>query len=173
MSNKYLVTLPREFFNNNTVDVARSLLGQILVFNSHKAIITETESYRGSDDAASHAFKGKTNRSTVMFGKSGMSYVYLIYGMYHCLNIVTEGENAAGAVLIRGAKIIDTDILLSGPGKLCRHLQITREHNNIDLINNENFYIAKGHEVNNFKATPRIGISNAKDRLWRFVADNS
>src|ERR1700729_4260135 len=112
--------LGRDFFNRNCAEVARDLLGQILVFGNYQGIITETESYRGLDDPASHAFKGPTPRAKIMFGTPGTSYVYLIYGMYHCLNIVTEEEESPSAVLIRGLKLIKPDVaILNGPGKIC------------------------------------------------------
>ena len=95
------------FYNRHVVEVAQDLLGMTLVFKEHRALITETEAYRGIDDGASHAFNGPTPRSQVMFGAPGMSYVYFIYGMYHCLNIVTEPEGHPSAVLIRGVKLLD------------------------------------------------------------------
>src|SRR3954469_10994490 len=135
--------LERDFFNRPCPEVARDLLGQTLVFKNFTGIITETESYRGIDDPASHAHRGPTPRASIMFGKPGISYVYLIYGMYHCLNIVTEEEGSASAVLIRGLKLISpTTKLLNGPGKLCRELSINKTHNNIDLISQEDFYVA-------------------------------
>ena len=162
----------REFFNDNTVTVAQKLLGQILVFNEYQGIITETEAYRGLDDPASHAYKRATPRSAIMFGMPGFAYVYLTYGMYHCLNIVTENDGKPGAVLIRGLKLLaPTEIILNGPGKLCRQLGITRENNNTDLIDNDNFYVAKGEVVTKFVTTSRIGIKNGLDKQWRFVVD--
>lgn len=165
-----LIALNREFFAASAVEVAKSLLGQILVFNQYQGIITETESYRGLDDPASHAHKGITPRSRVMFGPPGFSYVYFIYGMYHCLNVVTEEVDSPSAVLIRGLKLIlPYEKILNGPGKLCRELSIDKRHNNIDLIDNSNFYIARGENVINYASTPRIGIKTATDKLWRFV----
>lgn len=170
MSNE-IDRLDRDFFNRPCPEVARDLLGQTLVFKNFSGIITETESYRGSDDPASHAFKGSTPRTQVMFGKPGISYVYLIYGMYHCLNFVTEEEGAPSAVLIRGLKLITpTAKLLDGPGKLCRELSINKFHNNIDLTLSDDFYIAKSEAINEFDVTPRIGIKVGLDKLWRFVA---
>ncbi len=163
--------LNRDFFNQSVVNVARELLGKILVFKNHSGLIIETEAYGGVDDPASHAFKGPTARAKVMFGSPGISYVYLIYGMYHCLNVVTEAEGRASAVLIRGIKTLSPNIkLLNGPGKICKEMGITRKHNEIDIITQPDFFIAKGEIVNDFIATPRIGIKRAVDRLWRFVA---
>lgn len=162
--------LEQEFFNRPCPEVARDLLGQILIFKNFTGIITETESYRGVDDPASHAFRGATPRAGIMFCKPGISYVYLIYGMYYCLNFVTEEEGAPSAVLIRGLKLITpTAKLLDGPGKLCRELGINKSHNNIDLTISEDFYVAKSKTINEFDITPRIGIKVGLDKLWRFV----
>lgn len=161
--------LGRSFFQNNTVEVAKNLLGKILVFNDYQGIITETEAYRGEDDPASHAFKF-TPRSRIMFGKAGISYVYLIYGMYHCLNIVTETEGVPGAVLIRGIKQLKPhEDLLDGPGKICRRLEINLNQNNIDLIDIPNFYVADAETISDFVAGPRIGIKKGLDKQWRFL----
>lgn len=200
---KNLKRLKRAFFNRPTLQVAQELLGKILVFNGQMGMITETEAYFGFDDPASHAARGKTPRSAIMFGKAGFSYVYLIYGMYHCLNFVTEKEEFPAAVLIRGIKLLNLEEkeklgpLLDGPGKLCRALGITKEHSGLDVITNNNFYVAslysdvlptissntslkmlKNKEKTNikttaalkFKKTPRIGIKHGLDKLWRFVA---
>ncbi|MBY0545629.1 MAG: DNA-3-methyladenine glycosylase [Gammaproteobacteria bacterium] len=162
------IQLGRDFFDRHTVDVAPDLLGKILVFGKHKGIITETEAYRGDDDPASHAFKGVTPRTRGMFGAPGFSYIYLIYGMYHCLNVTTESENMPGAVLIRGLWVEEEH--LTGPGKLCRHLQLNLQHNGVDLIRNSDFYLADYGITLPFKTTSRIGIKVGGDKLWRFVA---
>lgn len=164
--------LGREFFDRSCVEVAKELLGHILVFNNYQGIITETEAYRGADDPASHAFRGITPRTKVMFGIPGKSYVYLIYGMYYCLNIVTEEEGSPSAVLLRGLKLIQpAQKLLDGPGKICRELQINKLHNELDLINHESFYVSRGTAINDPKITSRIGIKVGNDKLWRFVAN--
>lgn len=157
-----------EFYKNNCVKVAKNLLGKTLVFNDFQGIITETEAYRGSDDEVSHAFKGATKRSAIMFGPPGHIYVYLIYGMYHCLNIVTEDIGQGSAVLIRGLQL--PDIYLNGPGKICRHLGITTKHNGINVTNDDKIYIADGIKIakNKIISTPRIGIKKATDKFWRF-----
>lgn len=159
--------LDKSFFNRHSVEVAKDLLGKVLVFNEFKGIITETEAYRGLEDEASHAFRGMTPRTEVMFGEPGYSYVYFIYGMYHCLNIVTEGKGTASAVLLRG--LLLPSIHLNGPGKLCRYLGITREHSAINLIGNESFYVTEGVDIVTYDITPRIGITKAIDKPWRFV----
>lgn len=166
-----IAKLPYDFYNRDVVEVARDLLGKTLVFGNFKGIITETEAYRGTDDEASHAFKGITPRSQIMFGEPGYSYVYHIYGMYYCLNIVTEEKGTPSAVLIRGLNL--PHIHLDGPGKLCKYLGITREkHNGINLVSNDFFYLTEGINSVTYEATPRIGIKKATDKPWRFVATN-
>lgn len=162
--------LSRDFFNRPTVIVAQELLGKIMIFGSMAGIITETEAYIGQDDPACHAFRGKTPRNAVMFGPAGYSYVYFIYGMYHCLNFVTEEEGQPAAVLIRGLMLIQPEQLhLNGPGKICRHLKITREHNALNLTENEDFYVKESSLSPLYESTPRIGIRRGQDKLWRFV----
>ena len=119
--------LKRNFFNQPTLEVAKNLLGKMLVFEGFSGFVTETEAYIGQDDPACHASKGRTKRTDVMFGPPGYSYVYMIYGMYYCFNIVTEEEGYPAAVLIRGLKLISHDqVLLDGPGKLCKRLNINK-----------------------------------------------
>lgn len=163
--------LTREFFDRPTIDVAKDLLGAELFFYGKSGIITETEAYIGQDDPACHAANGRTKRTEPMFGQPGFSYVYLIYGMYHCLNFVTEQEGFPAAVLIRAIEIDGVNKKeTNGPGKICRYLGITTEHNKTDLIGNKNFHIkATGHQPN-FITTTRIGISKGQEKLWRFVA---
>lgn len=158
--------LDRSFFLRPTVQVAQDLIGKQLTFKNFSGIITETEAYHYQDPAC-HAYRGKTPRNTPMFGLPGYSYVYFIYGMYHCLNVVTEPEGVAAAVLIRGLKM--SDCLLNGPGKLCRHLEITKEHNLIDMITAEDFYLTDIGLKLDFLKTPRIGIRQGTEKLWRFV----
>ncbi|MBS1992785.1 MAG: DNA-3-methyladenine glycosylase [Cyanobacteria bacterium SZAS LIN-3] len=165
-------SLPPSFFARPTVEVARALLGQNLVrrlsdgrLSQHR--IVEVEAYT-QDDPASHAFRGPSKRSAIMFGPPGHAYVYFIYGMYHCLNAVTELDGVAGAVLIRGVQGENLD----GPGKLCRGLQIDLSHNGLALFDSASpLYIAPGKTVaeSDILATARIGISKAQDRLWRYI----
>ena len=162
--------LSRDFFNRPTLIVAQELLGKIMVFDTSAGIITETEAYIGEDDPASHAARGKTQRNAVMFGPAGFTYVYFIYGMHYCLNIVTEEEGFPGAVLIRGLMLIEPSTLqLNGPGKICSHLGITREQNALDLTENDTFYIKDTPFRPPYETTPRIGISKGQEKLWRFV----
>jgi len=165
--------LKKTFFNRPTLLVAEELLGKVLVFKQYRGIITETEAYVGFDDPASHAYRGETPRSKIMFGKPGFSYVYLIYGMYHCLNIVTEKKGFPAAVLIRGIKLLDLDdrdIHLNGPGKICRHLGISKAHDGLDITLGDTLYLGCMNYTLAFSKTPRIGIKVGTDKLWRFLA---
>lgn len=167
--------LPREFFLQSTLHVAQGLLGQKLVFNNQQAIITETEAYIGRDDAACHAAKGRTKRNQSMFKEGGHAYVYLIYGMYYCLNFVTEEEGFPAAVLIRGVELLPENknhhVMLNGPGKLTRFLGINKEQDGIDIITSDRFFVSSTGVSPVYKTTPRIGISKAKELLWRFVVE--
>jgi DNA-3-methyladenine glycosylase len=167
-----LKPLPKEFYNRPTLHVAEDLIGKLLVFGEHKGVITETEAYTGQNDPACHAARGITPRTKVMFGPAGFSYVYFIYGMYHCLNFVTEEEGVGAAVLIRGIKLLDNNHYLNGPGKLCKYLGITKEHNALNITNHPEFFVADIGKRFEFITTPRIGISVAKELPWRFLAVN-
>src|SRR5437667_5362367 len=139
--------LPRAFYAGPTVDVARALLGKVLVHGRTAGIIVETEAYPGGDDLASHSSRGITNRTRVIFGPPGHAYVYFIYGMYECLNLVCEPEGTPGCVLIRalepvaGIEIMERrrtaarkiEDLASGPGKLTLAMSITRAQNGADV----------------------------------------
>lgn len=163
-----MTRLTLDFFNRPTEIVAKELIGQKIMIHHQEAMITETEAYRGLDDPASHAFKGPTPRSRIMFEESGRLYIYLIYGMYHCLNIVAHEDGEAGAVLIRGLQI--DDLHLVGPGKICRHFFIDRTYNDHNLIQSQIVYLKKNIYPINIQATPRIGIKQGTDKLWRYVA---
>ena len=168
--------LPRSYFNHSTVQVARSLIGKYLVRVIDGRIlagkIVEVEAYVGSKDRACHASKGRTQRTEVMFGPAGVAYVYLIYGMYHCLNVVTEREEFPSAVLIRAIEI-DGE-LIDGPGRLCRALEIDRRFNLVDLTIGESLWFEDRGEVvgrGTVGAYPRIGVDYAgewAEKLWRF-----
>jgi DNA-3-methyladenine glycosylase len=172
-------TLPREFYRRSTLDVARDLLGCFLVRKVGRKIvrarIVEVEAYVGEDDLACHASKGRTKRTETMYGDPGHAYVYLIYGMYHCLNIVTEEKGFPAAVLIRGAQVQGVPFKeADGPGKLCRFLEIGRDLNGWDLTRGAKLWLEPGEPVpgRNIQATRRIGVDYAKhckDYLWRFV----
>lgn len=174
--------LKRAFFERSTLQVAPELLGKAIVLRKASkeklGIIVEVEAYT-HDDPACHASRGKTQRTEVMFGPGGFSYVYFIYGMYHCLNLVTEKEGIPGAVLIRALEIPKEDPkVANGPGKLCEYLKITKNHNKIDCckedslltVTNNNLY-----EINesSIVQTERIGISKAAHYPWRwYIKDN-
>lgn len=163
--------LDRDFFERPTLTVAEELIGKTMVFYGTAAVITETEAYVGEDDPACHAARGKTPRNAVMYGKAGITYVYFIYGMYYCLNFVTEAEGFPAAVLIRGVRINGVaDKKLNGPGKLCRFFGITKEHNGKNLTVGKDFYVADTGLTLPFQRTQRIGISAGTEKLWRFVA---
>jgi DNA-3-methyladenine glycosylase len=173
--------LPREFYARDTVLVARELLGTVLVRQldgeRRAGTIVETEAYAGPDDRASHARSGPMGRARLMWGEAGTAYVYLIYGMYDCVNAVTERVGYPGAVLIRALEPIEgladrTD----GPGRLCRAMAIDRRLNGEPLTGDQ-LWIEPG-PVRDFEiaAGPRIGVEYAGDwatRPWRFwVAGN-
>lgn len=170
----------REFYERPTVDVARALLGQRLVHGRTVGIITEVEAYLGLDDKAAHASRGITPRTRVIFGAPGYAYVYLIYGIYECLNIVTERDGQPGCVLIRALHpVAGLDLmrrrrggnadLASGPGKLTAAMGITRRLNGADLTSGS-LLVEPGEALSfNIDVTPRIGISQCVDWPLRFV----
>ena len=168
--------LPHSYFNRPTVQVARSLIGKYLVREIDGRIlageIVEVEAYVGSQDRACHAAKGRTQRTEVMFGPAGVAYVYLIYGMYHCLNVVTEREEFPSAVLIRAIELDGK--LIDGPGRLCRALEIDRRLNRVDLTIGEFLWFEdRGASVKkgDVGIHPRIGVDYAgtwAKKLWRF-----
>jgi DNA-3-methyladenine glycosylase len=156
--------------------VARSLVGKYLVRkNGTRAIagkIIEVEAYVGMQDKACHASKGRTARTDVLFGPPGISYVYLIYGMYHMLNVVTERAEFPAAVLIRAIEV-DGE-LIDGPGKLCRALEVDRSLNRLDMTHGRSLWFedrgarVPGKQVGTF---PRIGVDYAgvwAKKPWRF-----
>lgn len=168
--------LPQHFYARATETVAEELLGKTLVFvtpaRTMRGRIVETEAYLGPHDLACHAFKGRTKRTEVMFGAPGTAYVYLIYGMYHMLNIVTEREDFPAAVLIRALEpVSDLSAATDGPGKLTRTLGITRSHNGLSLLAPP-LYLTGGPAPSRVIRTPRIGIDYAgswKDAPLRFI----
>lgn len=176
-----MTILTRSFYHKDTLEVARGLLGGVLVCRVERktvrARIVETEAYVGEDDLACHASKGRTKRTEVMYGEAGYAYVYMIYGMYHCLNIVTEAKDFPSAVLIRAVEIDgvshkETD----GPGKLCRFLGIDRSLNEWDVTRGEKLWIESGKpsDGETVSATKRVGIDYAghcREYLWRFVLE--
>lgn len=171
--------LPSSFFSRDTIKVAQDLLGKIISINGLKARIVETEAYK--QDAASHAFK-KTERSAIMHETYGHVYVYLIYGMYHCLNFTSDIN--PGAVLIRAVEPLKginrmkknrgTDKitnLCSGPGKLCSALGIDKNHNGLKIGQGLKVF-DDGFKVGEIKTSSRIGIKEGLELDWRFYIDS-
>lgn len=169
--------LQSSFFDRPTLRVAKDFLGKFLIRkNGRKKIsgmITEVEAYIGRKDKASHASRGRTKRTEIMFGEAGFWYVYLIYGMHHCLNIVTEKKGYPAAILIRGVRLLDgTEI--KGPGRVCKYFAIDKGFNTKKAIAKTGLWVADdGVKTvrNKIKKGKRIGVDYAgkwKDRLWRF-----
>lgn len=161
--------LPREFYNRETTHVARDLLGLHLVYRSQGieriGKIVEVEAYLGGHDLACHSSKGLTKRTAVMFGQPGFAYVYLIYGMYHCFNVVTESEGVGAAVLIRALEptlnITDRAV---GPGLLCKAMKIDRQLNAHDLLSDNLFITDQDADLpHHIVEVPRIGVHYAKE----------
>jgi DNA-3-methyladenine glycosylase len=193
--------LRQTFFARDTITVAKELVGCLLqVTGGDGGVvagrIVEVEAYLGENDPASHASRGRTPRSLIMFGPPGFAYVYLIYGMHHCLNFVTEADGIAGAVLVRAVEPVsgrelmaarrgldpgsasDRD-LSAGPGRLCRALAIDCSWNGLPLVpglpdseqpgTGQIRLFHGGALAGGPVATPRIGIRQARDRLQRFI----
>jgi DNA-3-methyladenine glycosylase len=159
--------LPRAFYARDTVTVARELLGKWLVrrANGVERIgrIVEVEAYVGPHDLASHSSKGLTARNRVMFGPPGHAYVYFIYGMYHCFNVVTERAGHGAAVLLRALEPVkNLEGRASGPGLLCRAMAIDRRHNGHDLLSNDLFVAEPDEPVPvDIARSPRVGVDYA------------
>lgn len=160
--------LPRSFYDRDTTLVARELLGKHLVHQAagvkHIAKIVEVEAYLGAHDLAAHSSKGLTARTKIMFGPPGHAYVYLIYGMHHCMNVVTEREGNGAAVLLRAVEpVANVTGKTSGPGLLCRAMEIDRRLNGHDLLS-EDFFIAAPENPGELSIVkrPRIGVDYAK-----------
>ena len=180
-------TLPREFYLQDTVTVAKKLLGKRIIRKIGRqeisGIISETEAYKHKEDPASHAHRKMTDRNKAMFGEVGMAYVYFTYGMYYCFNVVARNSKTeAGAVLIRAikpekgidfmkknrkkAKLQD---LTNGPAKLTQALQITKKQYGLNLTKKGELFITEGIEVQKrIIAKPRIGIRKATEKKWNF-----
>ena len=181
--------LDRSFYERPTLKVASDLIGKVLVRRlkgrNLAGKIIETEAYIGPSDLACHASKGRTPRTSVMFGPPGVAYVYMIYGSYFCLNAVTEAEGYPAAVLIRAVEPLenvhvmrtlrynpdrDTNIA-SGPGKLCKAMSIDKSLNEVDLAGKILWIEDRKLEVGAIETSPRVGVDYAgeyKDKLWRF-----
>jgi len=179
--------LLRAFYARNTLIVAKELLGKHLVRRVKEGEmigkVVEVEAYRGSDDPASHAYRGEKPGNKLMFGKAGIAYIYFIYGNHHCLNVTTEKEGVPGAVLFRalepvkGIEIMQKNRgtkslsnLTNGPGKLTQALNITKKQNGLDLTEKGELFIhdPRGKEFPEIVSTKRVGIKAGTDKPWRF-----
>lgn len=190
-----MARLCREFYLQDTIEAAKALLGKCLVRRLEGELlavrITETEGYIGRCDRACHAYNyRRTARTDTLFRQGGTAYIYFIYGMYHCLNFVTEPEGEPAAVLIRAAEpLTGTDTIrrlrfgdkpltayrqknfLNGPGKLCKGLSLTREQNGLDLVTGEELFVCDSPEdlglpappphKERMRCGPRIGVDYA------------
>jgi DNA-3-methyladenine glycosylase len=175
--------LPRTFFARSPEIVARELIGCIMVVThpdrKFRAMIVETEAYDGANDPASHAYRGPTPRTEIMFGPAGYVYVYRSYGIHWCMNIVTGTPGTASAVLLRGAEFVKAeksdDVNMHGPGLLTRALGVTGDDNGDDVCHipagKFSFVSAPKSETLRVGRSTRIGISKAQDRLWRFFKE--
>jgi DNA-3-methyladenine glycosylase len=177
--------LERAFYERPTVDVARDLLGRMLVSVTPEGRTTgrivETEAYLGADDPASHAARLRTGRVEAMWGEPGIAYVYRSYGIHAMLNVVTEPLGETGAVLIRALEpvfgvdlmrarrgIEDERLLCSGPGKLCQALAISLDLHGTDLVSSDRLWISPGETPRDVSTSGRIGISRGQAHPWRF-----
>jgi DNA-3-methyladenine glycosylase len=174
--------LPRSFYARDTREVARELLGKVLVHVDggvrRAARIVETEAYHGAEDQASHARFGPTRRAGIMFGPPGVAYVYVIYGLSHCVNVVTGAEGFASAVLLRAAEPLEGCLHRTrGPGNLCRALAIRRERlNGADLAGDLLFVEDAPPPDEPVVATPRVNVKFAGEwaaRPWRYLLAGS
>ena len=169
--------LPRSFYDRDTILVARELLGKLLVHQNdgvqRVGKIVEVEAYLGEHDLAAHSSKGRTPRTEIMFGPPGHAYVYFIYGMHYCMNVVTERDGHASAVLLRAVEPVENlEGRTCGPGLLCRAMKIDRRMNGHDLLSDDFFIAVRGSaEKMVIVKGPRIGVDYAKHwtkRLLRF-----
>jgi len=191
-----LKRLELSFYQRNSVLLAQKLLGKYLIRNIGgdriMTKIVETEAYMGPEDKAAHSYNNRrTQRTEVMFGRPGKAYVYMIYGMYYCLNIVAGEEEIPEAVLIRGVEPIEgieilkqnrkikgkqINNLTNGPGKLCEALAIDKSLNGSDLVFGNEIYILDSKEKPDIVKSKRINIDYAEEyvnKLWRFyIRDN-
>ena len=181
----------REFYQQHTVEVARQLIGAFLIHTTGAGTlagrIVETEAYR-QNDPASHSYRGRTRRNLPMFSTGGIAYVYFIYGMYNCFNVVTEPEGYGSAVLIRAVEPVEntnvmwdnrfpgitfdankSHLIADGPGKLCRAMEITREHNGADLSTSPlRVHRNLDGQAPSVQRSGRIGVKAGADFPWRF-----
>jgi len=182
-----LKALGRERLAGSSVSVAPTLLGALLVSGPVVARLVEVEAYDGAGDPASHAYRGQTARNGVMFGPAGHLYVYFTYGMHYCMNVVCGTDGVASAVLLRAASVVaGLDVvrerragiserdLARGPGRLCKALGVDRSFDGVDLCDPAGpLWLAAGPPVepDRIRTGPRVGITRAAERPWRFWLD--
>lgn len=171
--------IEREFYARDTLIVAKELLGNILCRKVDgcvlKGVIVETEAYTQNDPAC-HAYKGITERTKTLFSKPGTSYVYFIYGMHYCVNMVTEKEGFGSGILIRAVEPLENLENTNGPSKLCKAMKITRDLDGNDVTSiNSPLWLEYGDKIEETEIvqTTRIGINKAKDYPWRFYVRSS
>ena len=179
---------PRSFYNRPAIEVARALLGTVLVHGTTSGKIVETEAYLGLQDRAAHSWRGITPRTRVMFGEPGHAYVYLIYGIYECLNVVAEPEGSPGCVLIRALEPLEgiqrmrrrrpgargIEDLANGPGKLTLAMGITRRHNGADFTSGPlTIHPPERPGKIRIGVSPRIGIQHCADWPLRFFIEGN
>ncbi|MGI9585101.1 MAG: DNA-3-methyladenine glycosylase [Acidimicrobiia bacterium] len=170
------------------LEAAQRLLGSVVTTGKGpdrvSIALTEVEAYDGANDPASHAFNGRTARNSPMFDESGVLYVYRSYGIHWCMNVVTGPKGAASAVLLRGGTVIHgerlvverrgrSDHLADGPGKLCQALDVSGDVSGTAIGQTVSLTLGRPVPPESILSTPRIGISKAQDRMWRFVSDVS
>jgi DNA-3-methyladenine glycosylase len=184
--------LTRDELAVDPLDLARLLLGSLLEARSPEGTVTvrlvEVEAYRAEDDPASHCYRGRTPRNRVMWGPAGHLYVYFVYGMHFCANVVARSDGEAGAVLLRAGEVVSgVDVvrarrprgnatLAKGPAVLTSVLGLGREHNGIDLVDPESpVRLLEGDPVRDgeVRTGPRVGVAVAMDLPWRFWVDGS
>ncbi len=189
-SPRHATPLTRDELAVDPLEVARRLLGAELVADTAdgevRVRVVEVEAYRGADDPGSHCYRGKTPRNAVMWGPAGHLYVYFVYGMHFCANVVCLTDGVAGAVLLRAGEVLsdpgmaharrptargrDAD-LARGPARLCALLGLTREHNATDLLDPASpVRLERGAPVpdDEVRTGPRVGVAAGQGRPWRF-----
>lgn len=178
--------LPRKFYARHSVEVAKDLIGRLLVRRAAGETlvgrIVEVEAY-AHDDPASHSFRGETRRTRTMFGPPGFAYVYVSHGIHHCMNVTTGGANAVllrALEPVRGSEemtrrrgVADERLLCAGPGRLCQALGITLADDGTDVTKRNGMWLAAGEPVTDIAVTGRIGLSVAAEVPWRFVESGS
>ena len=184
--------LPLSFYSRPTLEILEDLIRMVLVRKSHEGqtsgVIVEAEAYRGEDDPASFAFRGRTKKSEMLYGPPGLAFVYLTYGIHFMLNMVTEEKDFPAAILIRALEPVtgielmmrrrgsdDVVNLCSGPAKTCQAFGVDLALNGVSLYSTRSeIYIAQGKKVKRELVwSPRIGIREGKDRLWRACLEDS